>query len=415
MYQTRRKKLMESLPENSAALFFSGIAPYKIGDEKYDFCVDRSFYYLTGLDKENMVLCLVKLPNKNIETLFIEPYDEELAKWIGGRIFPNEAAEYSQINDVRMRDQLDGYIQRIMQYTLDQEKQIQVFGDFTKQEFHQTNAPQFAYFEQLRKNYPYICIQNIASEITQLRLIKDQHEIQLLLEAIDVTRQGIEAMMANAEPEMSENQIEAYFDFELKFNGCQHSFPSIVAAGNNGCVLHYAENNQPVKDGDLVLCDLGASYQYMNADITRTFPVNGKFTERQRQIYDIVLRANKMIIQMARPGLTLRQLEGEVLQYYQVELNALGLLKDGKTVRDYYYHSVSHMLGLETHDVNLSNWVLKPGNVFTVEPGLYLEEEGIGIRIEDNILITEDGCINLSESIMKEADEIEAFMKAARQ
>lgn len=413
MYQARRKKLLDLLPENSITLLFSGKAPYKVGDEKYAFSVNRSFYYFSGLDKENMILLLVKTAKKTSEILFIEPYDEYLAKWVGGRIFPQQASQISQIKQIKERNDCDETLARLFNYTLDHQSEIQVFADLTKQEFDQP-IESLTYLNHLKENYPHITLKNVAPFITQLRLIKEETEINELKEAIDVTRLGIEAMMANAEPEMSENQIEAYFDFELKFNGCEHSFPSIIASGKNACILHYDQNNSPTENNDLVLCDLGASYHYMNADITRTFPVNGKFSERQKQIYNIVLNANKMIIQMARPGLTLYQLESEVLRYYQVELKALGLLENGKTVEDYYYHSVSHMLGLETHDVCLSNYVLCPGNVFTVEPGLYIEEENIGIRIEDNILITETGCINLSSSIMKEVDEIEAFMKAAR-
>lgn len=173
-------------------------------------------------------------------------------------------------------------------------------------------------------------------------------------------------------------------------------------------IRRIVKNQRPL----LVLCDLGAAYSYMNADITRTFPINGKFTKRQRQIYDIVLTANKMIMQMVKPGITLRDLNNELIKFYHQELSKLNLLKHGKSVADYYWHGVSHMLGLETHDVTLPNYKLQPGNVFTIEPGLYLEEEGIGIRIEDNVLVVEDGCINLSKDIIKEPDEIEAFMAA---
>ena len=212
-----------------------------------------------------------------------------------------------------------------------------------------------------------------------------------------------------------ENELEAHFDFVLKCNQCEHSFPSIIAGGKNGTILHYSDNNQMVKDGDLVLCDLGASYQYLNADITRTFPVNGKFTDRQKQIYNIVLRGNKYIMNMVKPGLTLRQLNNELIKFYETELKQIGLLDNGKKVSDYYWHGVSHMLGLETHDVTIANYKLEPGNVFTIEPGLYLEEENIGIRIEDNVLVTNDGCINLSKDIIKEPEEIESFMAKYRQ
>ena len=149
----------------------------------------------------------------------------------------------------------------------------------------------------------------------------------------------------------------------------------------------------------------------MCADITRTFPINGKFTKRQAEIYDIVLRGNKMIIDAIKPGMTLSQLNRMLVKFYQKELKEVGLLSHGKTVSDYYWHGVSHMLGLDTHDVSLADYQLQEGNVFTVEPGLYIEEENIGIRIEDNVLVTSDGCINLSADIIKEIADIEAFMQ----
>ena len=325
MYKQRRHALATLLPENSIALFFSGKAPYKVGDEKYPFSVDRSFYYLSGLDKENMILAIIRTQGKIKEQLFLEHYDEEQAKWVGGKLLPEEAADISEIEEV--------------------------------------------------------------------------------------TRQGILAMMDHVCSGMMENQVEAWFDFVLKTNGCSHSFPSIIASGRNATVLHYDENNQKIKKNSLLLCDLGASCHYMNADITRTFPASGSFTKRQKEIYNIVLEANQTIMSLVHPGITLKELNQELIHFYEERLKPLGLLKRGKRVEDYYWHGVSHMLGLETHDVSLSGYKLRPGNVFTIEPGLYLEDEGIGIRIEDNVLVTEDGCINLSSSIIKDPDEIEAYMQ----
>lgn len=413
MYKKRREQLARAMQDNSIALIFSGNAPYKTADEKYEFSVNRNFYYLTGLDKENMVLALLKCNNKVSETLFIEPYDEMMAKWVGGRMLPDEAADISDICNIETTDEMMNSLHRWMQYGLDHQKNIYVYADLSKQEADQI-TPAITFCNKFKANYPQVIIANLYEEITQLRLIKDEVEIEELKEAIEVTRQGIYSMMANAEAGMGENQIEAYFDFELKSNNCKHSFPSIVASGRNATVLHYAENNCYTEEDDLVLCDLGAASEYMNADITRTFPVSGKFTPRQRQIYEIVLKTNKAIIEMIKPGYTLRELNQEVLRIYATELKAIGLLENGKKVTDYYWHGVSHMLGLDTHDVSLSNYKIKPGNVFTVEPGLYLEEEGIGIRIEDDVLVTEDGCINLSESIIKEIDDIEAFMQACK-
>ena len=410
MYQKRRQRFMEKLPDNSIALFFSGKAPYKVGDEKYPFSVDRSYYWMTGLDKENMILLVGNIQGMTYEYLFIEPYDEELAKWVAGRILPEDASYISEIEEIYEVGDLWDTLSSIFSRMFNNMEKIDVYADFTKQEAFQEDSEAIRFSKELLQRYPHINLLNVAPIMAELRMIKDEDEIKKLTKAISITKEAIENMMKHAHGGIYENELEAYFDFVLKMNQCEHSFSSIIAGGKNATILHYDDNNQKVKDRSLVLCDLGASYQYLNADITRTFPVNGKFTKRQRQIYEIVLKGNKKIIEMVKPGLTLKDLNNALLTFYQEELSAIGLLKHGKQISDYYWHGVSHMLGLETHDVSIAGYKLKPGNVFTIEPGLYLEDENIGIRIEDNVLVTEDGCINLSKDIIKEPDEIEAFM-----
>lgn len=404
---------MAELPSHSIALFFSGQAPYKVGDEKYPFSVDRNFYYLTGLDKENMILALYKSTEVTLEMLFIEPYDEALAKWVGGRILPEEACEISGIEDIHWKEEIMEHLGKWISRFEDACDKVKIFADFNKQDPYQEGIASITFCRELLHRFPSLELVNVYQKITKLRLIKDQEEIRQLKEAIQVTNEGILQMMRNAEPEMGEHQLEACFDFVLKSSLCPTSFPSIVASGANATILHYEQNNQYIEEDDLVLCDLGASYDYMCADITRTFPITGTFTKRQRQLYDIVLAANKHIMSLVKPGMTLSGLNNECIRFYEKELAAIGLLSDGATVEDYYWHGVSHMLGLETHDVTLSEYQLEPGNVLTIEPGLYLEEEGIGIRIEDDVLVTEQGCINLSEEIIKEADDIEHFMQTA--
>lgn len=414
MYKERRKQLFKKLPSDSITLFFSGKAPYKVGDEKYEFSVDRSFYYLSGLDKENMILAFIQHGDIKKEILFIERYDEELAKWIGGRLLPEEAAEISGITEIYWLEEAMEVLGMQISRIYDHQSQVVLYADYTRQEPYQAESEASRFTRELFAQYPYIQLNNVASKIAELRLVKDAHEIKQLEKAIHITKEGILSMMSHAKPGMSEYQLEAYFDFVLKSNYCQHSFPSIIAGGKNATILHYSENKCNIKKNSLVLCDLGAAYEYMNADITRTFPISGKFTKRQREIYEIVLQGNKLIMNLVKPGKTLRQLNQELIAYYEKELKKANLLKHGKTVSDYYWHGVSHMLGLETHDVTLSDYELRPGNVFTIEPGLYIEDESIGIRIEDNVLVTEDGCINLSADIIKEADDIEAFMAAQK-
>lgn len=410
MYKQRRQALAQLLPENAIALFFSGKAPYKVGDEKYPFSVDRNFYYLSGLDRENMILALIRRQGKVSEHLFLEHYDEDLAKWIGGRILPEDASAISEIEDVYWIEEAMETLGFQITRFFDQDTRVDVYADFTRQEPYQSDSEAYRFTRELLSQYPYVQLHNVASHMASLRLVKEESEIALLKQAIDVTKEGILHMMDHVCCGMYEHQVEAWFDFVLKSHGCHHSFPSIIASGKNATILHYADNNRKIAKNSLLLCDLGASVSYMNADITRTFPASGTFTKRQREIYNIVLEANQYIMSLVKPNKTLKELNQELIRFYERKLKPMGLLKRGKTVEDYYWHGVSHMLGLETHDVTISDYPLRPGNVFTIEPGLYLEEEGIGIRIEDNVLVSEDGCINLSASIMKEPDEIEAYM-----
>lgn len=410
MYQTRRTLLMEQLPEESIAFFFSGSAPYRSLDEKYPFTVNRHFYYLTGLDKEDMTLMLVNHNGVTMEYLFIEPFNELEAKWVGGRMSEVEASKISQVNAVLQNQDFLPTLQTFLHRTMNQYDEVMLYVDLHTQEYNQeTTETKFA--QQVKSYFPHAHVANVYPYIAQLRLVKDDEEIETLKRSIETTRLGIESMMKHAEPKMMEYELEAYFDFELKRHNADHSFPSIIAGGKNATILHYGENNTRIKDRSLVLCDLGAAHEHMCADITRTFPINGKFTKRQAEIYDIVLRGNKMIIDAIKPGMTLAQLNRMLVKFYQKELKEVSLLSHGKTVSDYYWHGVSHMLGLDTHDVSLADYQLQEGNVFTVEPGLYIEEENIGIRIEDNVLVTSDGCINLSADIIKEIADIEAFMQ----
>jgi Xaa-Pro aminopeptidase len=201
----------------------------------------------------------------------------------------------------------------------------------------------------------------------------------------------------------------------LKRRGVKEkAFTTIAAAGKNAAVLHYSENSAKTADGDLILFDLGAQSSYYAADISRTFPVNGKFTDRQKQLYNIVLSGQKKVISAIKPGIPFASLNGILVDFYAKELKKIGLIEKKEDVARYYYHSVGHMLGLETHDIGRSReGVLQKGMVFTVEPGLYIAEEGIGIRIEDDVVVTEKGCDVLSKNIVKTVEEIEALMARA--
>ena len=408
----RREKLFADCKAPCMMVIFSGKAPMRSADESYPFSVDRNFYYLTGIDRENMALVMTKDYAGNVsEMLYIEPFDEVKAKWVGPRMKADEATGLSGIQTICYWEDFEDAVNSFVERNRGDGKMTFLL-DLWKYQPDQAPTPAHLFAQKVQREYPAVEIEEIFGEIAKMRGIKSLYEINKMRVAQKTTRCAVEAMMKHAYPGVNECELEGAFDFELSKHGVkEHAFPSIVAGGARATTLHYAKNNQVVKDGEMVLIDLGSANEHYCADISRTFPVNGKFTERQKEVYNVVLEAQKLVIDHARPGLTYRDLNNMVIEFYEQELPRLGLLKDGKTVRDYYYHSVSHSLGLDCHDVDTPSMkTLRPGMVITVEPGLYIAEEGIGVLIEDDILITEEKAINLSADILKTVEEIEALM-----
>lgn len=412
IYIARRKRLLENKSENTAVVIFSGAAPMKSQDEAYPFSVDRNFFYLTGIARENMILLMRKnYLGEYSETLFIEPYDEVLAKWVGGRMREAEATEISGIGNIANVGEFPDRLNSIVEYSRGLGK-LTFWLDLWRYHKDQADTPAHRLAATLQQKYPAVAIEEIYGDMAAMRAVKDEKELACMRQAQEHTRVAIEEMMRYARPGMNERELEGAFDFALMKQGIrEHAFNSIVAGGVRATTLHYAENNQTVQDGEMVLIDLGSAFGNYSADISRTFPVNGKFTERQKALYNTVLEAQRIVIAGAKPGLTTRDLNQMVVDYYESRLDDLGLRKEGKTVRDYYFHGVSHQLGLDTHDICTERErVLKPGMVITVEPGLYVEDEAIGIRIENDVLITETGCEDLSAAIPRTVEEIEAIM-----
>ena len=400
---------MNQLDENCTLLIFSGKAPYRSNDETYDFCVDRNFYYLSGLEAENMVLVLSKTDGQISESIFIEPYDEYLAKWVGGRMLKQDVTRISEIQSVYELDSFDSTMSSMFIRNRKNSDFILYF-DFYRYELDQSDTMALTYVNKIKEKYPYLIFKDIYPYISDMRLHKDEYEVSFIKKAINITKFGIDNMMKLSRPGISEMAMEGIFDFALKQSLCkQTAFKTIAASGKRATILHYSSNNHMMHDNELFLCDLGATYNNYSADISRTFPVNGKFTERQKQLYQLVLDANKLVEKNARPGITIKQLNQLVIDHYTKELPKLGL---NENVSTYYYHSCSHHLGLDTHDVGGgANQPLEVGNVITNEPGLYIEKEGIGIRIEDDLLITENGAEVLSKNIIKEIGDIENYMR----
>ena len=404
----RREKLFDLMKDRSVLLLFSG-APAHISVDAYSpFEANRHFFYLTGLRRENMVLVMKKGNGTVSSTLYIEKTDPFTERWTGKMITAEEARVISGIDDIRYTDRFE----REMNFFLSTSDTEYAYFDCYRHStedmphFNLTKAQEFS------SRVPGIQVLNLWPLVTSLRMEKDTEETKLLKKAIGITDSALQNVMSCLRPGMYEYQAQAVFEYTLQYQGAEGtSFPTIAGSGKNGTMMHYETNRDLCSDGELLLLDLGAKWEGYNADITRTYPISGKYTERQKKVYSIVLKANRAVAAAAKPGLSLRDLNDLTKQVLAEGCIELGLIKDAGEIGKYYMHSVSHHLGIDVHDVTTPGSVLTPGCVITDEPGLYIDEWGIGIRIEDDLLITENGCECLSEQIIRDPDEIEAFMR----
>ncbi len=396
MYRVRRQKVLEKMMDQSIAIIYSSNP------------VLRDFFYLTGIERSNMALVLVKFNEQMQELLFIPKPDPFYEKWNGKLMTIEEAREVSQINSIHYIEDLDSTVLRF----IDRSPIAHLYFDLQEchlepnQEMNTRNAILY------RDYFPSLAIKNIHDIIGVLRMSKDKNEIEAIKHAIEMTNQGLEDVMSCLKPGLYEYQVQAIYEYRIKYLGSiKPSFNTIAGAGYNGTMLHYGTNRDLCRDGDLILLDLGSMSEGYCSDITRTYPINGKFTDRQKQIYNIVLKANETISKVAKQGMTLMELNDICKEVLANGLLEIGLIRDKSEISRYYMHGVSHHLGLDVHDVTISSCPqLMPGAVISNEPGIYIEEEAIGIRIEDDLLITEDGCVVLSQNIIRTVEDIEEFM-----
>lgn len=409
IYKFNRDNLLDKIKDNSIVILFAGKAIQKTGDQTYPFTPNRNFYYLTGIKEEDHILVMTKINGVKSSKLYIKDIDLEMEKWVGKSIRKEEAEEIAAVDEVKFKSQFDGDIHGM----ITMKEEINLYLDLERMSANREGTISHRFANEITTKYPQVRINNVYSKIGELRLKKSQEEVDKIKKAIEITKSGIEKLMSEARVGMKEYELGAYFDFNCKVKGATGlAFTTIAAAGENATTLHYVDNNCELKENDLILFDLGAEYNCYNADISRTFPVNGKFTERQKEVYNAVLRVNEEIINLIKPGMKYKDVNEKATELIAEECIKLGLIKDKSEVRKYYYHSIGHSLGMDTHDIETPHRdiIFEPGVVFTVEPGIYIAEEGIGIRIEDDILVTEDGVINLSSDIIKTVEEIENFM-----
>ena len=408
-----RQKYFDKALDNSLTILFSGRLINKTADEDYDFEVDKNFYYLTGINQDEVILVLLKSQNKEKAILFIKENDPNYIKWYARKLYKEEATEISGIEDIYYLDSFDSYIFNCLNSTrLGNELYNKIYLNLERRDQVGYNNMALEYSKKIKKNYPDIEILNCYNLIISLRMIKEKEEIELIKHSIEITNGGIKELMRHSKDGLYEYQLESYFDQYIKYNGqLEHSFKTIAAAGVNATVLHYSKNNTLLKDNELILFDLGCRTNFYISDITRTFPVNGKFSKRQKEVYEAVLHINKECIKFLHDGVTWKEYNEFANNLVGEACVNLGLIKDKKDFRKYYWHSIGHSIGLDTHDPSLNYLPISKGMTLTVEPGIYIEEEGIGVRIEDDVLITEKGCEVLSKDIIKEVNEIERFME----
>lgn len=407
-YSARRDAVLEKMEEGSFAILYSGAEVHVSADSYAHFECNRNFFYLTGLRREEMALILDKAVTPAKVTLFIEEADPTMERWYGRKVTVEEAKEITGITDVQMIGSLESTINRMMT----REDVSGVYFDTYRHALSDLPDYNLVKASEFSAKYPGTPVKNLFPLVAALRMWKDADEIQATRAAIGLTKNALEYVMENLTPGMYEYQAQADFEYHIMRNGADGpGFPTIAGSGINGTMLHYDTNREICADGSLLLLDLGARLNGYNADITRTYPVNGKYTERQRAVYEIVLAANKRVAAEAKPGMTLAQLNDICKSVLAKGLMDLGLIEEEAQVSKYYMHGVSHHLGIDVHDVSIAaNKELAPGAIITDEPGLYIDEWEIGIRIEDDLLITEDVAEVLSQDILRDPDDIEAFM-----
>lgn len=410
-FEGNRKVMEEAMAENSVLLVYAGHAPFKSGDEYYPFFTNRNFYYLTGItQKENLIL-LVEKRNEVKETLFILPPDDHAERWTGARIKAHEVEEICGITECKYVEQFDTYFHNLMRTGFYET----VYLDLYKSETRVEDTEAFLMAHKCASQYPGIEIRDISRQFRLQRTHKQPCEIEAMRESAKITRAGIVAMMKASKPGMYEYQYKAVWDHALAMRGClAPGFPSIISAGNNNFCIHYYFYTGQAKDGDMILNDVSAGYDnYMN-DVSRGWPCNGKFTEKQKALYMCAYNTSQYMFSIVKPGMAMKDVDLIARKYNFEQLKSIGLLDDYKDIGKYMWHAGAHHVGLDVHDLVEAETV-EPGMVFCIDIGIYVEEWGIGFRLEDNLLVTEDGCENLTRDIPRTIEDIEAVMAGEKE
>ena len=421
LFIRNRANLAAQLPPKSIAVFTANEPMPRNGDEFYPFRQQSDFFYLTGINEENAFLLIAPdHPDVSLrEVLFIEPYDEVKATWQGEMLDARQASEISGVKTVKGSDAFysvlndiafSGYGDNIFLNSYEYPKYECAVGTIQQR-----------FVKKIKELYPMHQYGRTAPILNALRMIKSDDEITITQQACDITSKAFRRCLKTVKPDMFEYEVQAEIEYIFKQNNATgHAYAPIIAGGKNACCLHYSKNQSQLHDGDLLLFDIGCEYKNYSSDLSRTIPVNGKFTERQKQCYNAVLRVMKEITKLYRPGSCINEINETTHRLMEQEMIQLGLFTEEDVKhqdpnkpleRKYLMHGMSHHIGLDVHDSIDKFKSFEPGMILTCEPGIYIREEGIGIRIENDLLITEGEPINLFEGLPIEIEEIEAAMQ----
>lgn len=418
LFIKNREKLYKLLKDNSIAIINSADEMPRNGDQTFPYRQNSDFFYLTGIEQEKSILLICtgcKNPDYK-EILFILKPEKKLEIWEGHKLIKEEAKTISGIDNIQYVSSFNDILREVILSSKN------IYLNRNENLKFETPVPykDVRFAKEMKEKYPFHNYKRLAPLLTELRLVKESEEIKLIKKACEITTSAFHKVLKFIKSGVKEYEIEAEISAEFIRNGAGgHAYQPIVASGKDNCVLHYVSNDKVCKDGDLVLMDFGAEYANYAADTTRTIPVNGKFTLRQKEVYNAVLRVMKKATELIKPGNTINKVNEKVNRLIEQELIILGLAQksdiENKEKRDtvrmkYFMHGNSHFMGLDVHDIGTKDTVFKPGMVMSCEPGIYIEEEGFGIRLENDILVTEDGQIDLLADEPIEIEDIERLM-----
>jgi len=408
-YIQNRQRLFNEMPDGAVAVFFSGEAPRKTADSYYTFFADRNYLYLSGVDYEGFVLVLTKINSKLEERLYILPKDMLKERWNGYRYSVEQVKEFSGIDNIRYVENFETEFYGIVRSGNVKKLCLDLYKDRPAE----ADDIVHRFANRIKNSFPWMIVDNLQPTMRKLRTIKAPCEIEAIKKAEEITKAGIIAMMKASKPGVTEYELKAEYDYTVMKNGVINNMSQpIVSAGSNNFYIHYNSFTGTAKDGDMILVDVGADWDNIVTDVSRTWPVNGKFTKKQATLYNAAYETSNYLFDIIKPGMPMRDVDATARKVCAKKLVELGLLNSVEESPKLIWHGGAHHVGWDVHDmVEVGIDKMCAGMIFCVDVGIYCEEWGIGFRLEDNCLVTDTGCINLSAGIPRSIEEIEAVLQ----